>query len=201
MVKRVNPRRYPRLNVTKALGLPCGRYQLGIWGFKCNAHWDVRVHRFWGIQDQYHIYGISAQYARYWAPQWEWFARYDWAGSTVRITTTNLIPPPTAESWIFSQSDSGVLALGFNRYYKSGEHNCKWTTDLNFTIDQTDVCFIPMLAALCRMGKMVSDGFTIAASQLLSSKSSLAPWASQVEFLFDRGAKYNLGSPGTQNFV
>lgn len=106
-----------------------------------------------GFQDQYHIYGISAQYARYWAPRWEWFARYDWA--ELYGQNYNNEPDSIANGGTrgyFSQSDSGVLALGLNHYYNSGEHNFKWTTDLNFTIDQTDALFYS------NVGSIVQDG-------------------------------------------
>ncbi|MEC8114564.1 MAG: hypothetical protein VX104_01830, partial [Planctomycetota bacterium] len=51
----------------------------------------------------------------------------------------------------FSQADSGVLALGVNHYMDG--HNFKWTTDLNFTIDQTDVLFYSNVGSISQDGE------------------------------------------------
>ena len=84
--------------------------------------------------DVYQIYGLLAQYARYWSPKWESFVRYDWAEFD-------------SDSGAFSgQSDSGVLCFGVNHYLDG--HQFKFTTDLNFTIDETAVIFFSDVAGI-----------------------------------------------------
>ena len=105
-----------------------------------------------GFQDQYHIYGISAQYAKYWAPKWEWFTRYDW----VELYGQNYNNEPDSvgnggDVNYFAQADSGVLALGINHYLDG--HNFKWSTDLNFTIDQTDRLFYSNIGSIEQDGE------------------------------------------------
>ncbi|MEC8115628.1 MAG: porin [Planctomycetota bacterium] len=106
-----------------------------------------------GFQDQYHIYGISAQYARYWAPKWEWFARYDWVEQYSQNFNTEdeIYNPENGQPIYLAQADSGVLCLGINHYLDG--HHFKWTTDLNFTIDQTDQLFYSNIASILRDGE------------------------------------------------
>ncbi|MEC8386462.1 MAG: hypothetical protein VXZ90_05555, partial [Planctomycetota bacterium] len=83
---------------------------------------------------------------------WEWFARYDWA--ELYGQNYNTEPDSTGNGGTvgyFAQSDSGVLALGVNHYMDG--HNFKWTTDLNFTIDQTDVLFFSNVASISQDGE------------------------------------------------
>ena len=88
--------------------------------------------------DTYQIYGLVAQYARYWAPKWESFVRYDWAEFN-------------SESGGFTQADSGVLCFGVNHYLDG--HQFKFTTDVNFTIDETDTIFFSDVAGILRDGE------------------------------------------------
>ena len=135
---------------TKAAGRPLPRTSLGVRRLQRQAGRDVWLHRFGRFQDQYHIYGIGARYARY--AEIEWFARYDWA----ELCSQNFHNEPDSTNnggtvGYFSQADSGVLALGVNHYMDG--LNFKWTTDLNFTIDQTDVLFFSNVGGISQDGE------------------------------------------------